>query len=205
MHSILKRFTNMLLTLFGVVTTVFFLFNVLPGDPAQMMLDQNEDSKKIEIVKKKYGFDKPVFVQYLYYLNDLSPFSIHFKETRNISNLNSKKYTYFKLFSLKMADIVIKMPYLIESYQKKGVKVSDVILNTLPNTIVLAVASISIAIFLGLFFGIFSALYKPNLFLHKFGRRFQKFTSQLLKMDGTPTSGHVFVFSFVLYTKLWVH
>ena len=81
----------MLLTLFGVVTTVFFLFNVLPGDPAQMMLDQNEDSKQIEIVKKKYGFDKPVFVQYLYYLNDLSPFSIHFKETRNISNLNSKK------------------------------------------------------------------------------------------------------------------
>ena len=58
----------MLLTLLGVVTTVFFLFNVLPGDPAQMMLDQNEDSKQIEIVKKKYGFDKPVFVQYLYCL-----------------------------------------------------------------------------------------------------------------------------------------
>ena len=46
----------MLLTLLGVITTVFFLFNVLPGDPAQMMLDQNEDSKQIEIVKKKIWF-----------------------------------------------------------------------------------------------------------------------------------------------------
>jgi len=56
MHSIFKRFTNLILTLFGVVTTVFFLFNILPGDPAQMMLDQNEDSKQIEIVKKKIWF-----------------------------------------------------------------------------------------------------------------------------------------------------
>ena len=30
------------LTLFGVASLVFFLFTVLPGDPAQMMLDQND-------------------------------------------------------------------------------------------------------------------------------------------------------------------
>ena len=45
------------LTLFGVVTVIFFLFNVLPGDPARMMLDQNEDSEQMAIIKKKYGFD----------------------------------------------------------------------------------------------------------------------------------------------------
>jgi len=48
------------LTLFGVVSLVFFLFNVLPGDPAQMMLGQNENSEQIAMVKKKYGFDLPV-------------------------------------------------------------------------------------------------------------------------------------------------
>ena len=47
-------------TLFGVVTVIFFLFNVLPGDPARMMLDQNEDSEQMEAIRKKYGFDKPV-------------------------------------------------------------------------------------------------------------------------------------------------
>ena len=70
----------MFLTLFGVTTIIFFLFNVLPGDPAQMMLGQNENSEQLLIIKKKYGFDKPVFVQYLYYLNDLSPVSIHFND-----------------------------------------------------------------------------------------------------------------------------
>ena len=58
--------------MFGVVTVIFFLFNVLPGDPAQMMLGQNENSEQINIVKKKYGFDKSLSKQYLLYLNDLS-------------------------------------------------------------------------------------------------------------------------------------
>ena len=127
MHWVLTKFSNVLITLFGVVTIVFFLFNILPGDPAQMMLGQNEDSKQIEIVKKKYGFDKPIFVQYLYYLNDLSPISIHFKDIENISNLDSKKYNFVRIVSFNIADLVLKTPFLRESYQKKGVYVSEII------------------------------------------------------------------------------
>jgi peptide/nickel transport system permease protein len=44
----------------------------LPGDPARMMLDQNENSEQLALIKMKYGFDKPIATQYLYYLNDLS-------------------------------------------------------------------------------------------------------------------------------------
>ena len=84
MYWILKKLSNMFLTLFGVVTIIFFLFNVLPGDPAQMMLGQNEDSEQLTLIKKKYGFDKPAIIQYLYYLNDLSPISIHFNESQNL-------------------------------------------------------------------------------------------------------------------------
>ena len=74
-----------LLTLFGVVTVIFFLFNVLPGDPAQMMLGQNEDSNQLAIVKQKYGFDKPISTQYFYYLNDLSPVSFHSTNAKDLS------------------------------------------------------------------------------------------------------------------------
>jgi peptide/nickel transport system permease protein len=51
---------------FQVITVIFFLFNVLPGDPARMMLDQNENSEQLALIKKKYGFDKPnpVFILY---------------------------------------------------------------------------------------------------------------------------------------------
>jgi len=51
----------------------------LPGDPAQMMLDQNEDSAQLEVIKAKFGFDLPLTTQYFYYLNDLLPISIHSK------------------------------------------------------------------------------------------------------------------------------
>jgi peptide/nickel transport system permease protein len=34
-----------------------------------MMLDQNENSEQLALIKKKYGFDKPIATQYLYYIN----------------------------------------------------------------------------------------------------------------------------------------
>lgn len=160
MYWILNKLFNMLITLFGVVSIVFFLFNILPGDPAQMMLGQNENSEQLKIIKQKYGFDKPILVQYFYYLNDLSPISIHSKDENNISFITEKKYNYILVREFKKNKFVIKLPYLRESYQKNGVLVSEIIKNTLPNTVILAFSSIIIAIFLGLFFGIFSALYK---------------------------------------------
>jgi peptide/nickel transport system permease protein len=134
----LKYFLNKigyaLLTLYGVITVIFFLFNVLPGDPARMMLDQNENSEQLALIKKKYGFDKPISTQYLYYLNDLSPISIH-------SN-NASDYTFLT--------------------EKNGKKVSQIIGNTLPNTAILALLAIVIAIVFGVFFGIISALHKDS-------------------------------------------
>ena len=158
MFWFLKKISNMLLTLFGVVTIVFFLFNILPGDPAQMMLDQNENNEQLIILKKKYGFDKPIFVQYLYYINDLSVVSVHFKDPDNLSYLTTVKYNFIKILNFDKFNLVLKTPYLRESYQKNGTSVLDIIKNTLPNTIVLATSSIIIAIIIGLFLGIISAI-----------------------------------------------
>jgi peptide/nickel transport system permease protein len=136
------------------------LFNILPGDPAQMMLGQNENSEQLVVLKKKYGFDKPITTQYLYYLNDLSIISFHSKNSENISFLRDKKYNYLNILDTKNYFLVLKTPYLRDSYQKNGVSVIDIIKNTLPNTFVLAFASILIAVFLGLFLGIIAALNK---------------------------------------------
>ena len=94
MFWFVKKISNMFLTLFGVVTIVFFLFNVLPGDPAQMMLDQNENTDQLMIIKKKYGFDKPISHQYFYYLNDVSPISFHDENKESYTYLSEEKYNY---------------------------------------------------------------------------------------------------------------
>ena len=157
------KILNIFFTLFGVVTVVFFLFQVLPGDPARMMMDQNENDEQLIIINKKYGFDLPVFKQYLYYLNDLSIISVHSKNERDFNFLDDKKYKYIKLINTKSKSIILKFPYLRESYQRRGVKVSSIIANTFPNTVVLAVSSITIAVVIGLILGIFSALNKGSL------------------------------------------
>lgn len=159
---ILQKIGYTILTLWGVVTVVFFLFNVLPGDPAQMMLGQNENEEQLAIVRKKYGFDLSLSKQYVYYLNDLSPISLHGIQESHFSHFTKDKYSGNILFSFGGNQLVFKLPYLRESFQKTGKKVSDVIGETLPNTAVLAVISICIALVVGVFLGVVSALKKDT-------------------------------------------
>ncbi len=152
------------LTLFGVVTVIFLLFNILPGDPARMMLDQREDTEQLKNIRKKYGFDQSVFTQYLYYLNDVFPLSFHSKNKDNYTFLSEEKYNAQPLFSIGNTTVVIKAPYLRQSFQKNGKNVSEVIRETLPNTAILAIVAITIALILGIVLGIFSALFKDTFF-----------------------------------------
>ncbi|WP_092852849.1 ABC transporter permease [Algibacter pectinivorans] len=161
-NYLLNKIFYALLTLLGVVTVIFFLFSVLPGDPAQMMMGQNDDSEQLTIVKKKYGFDKPISTQYFYYLNDLSPISFHSNNSEDYTFLSDGKYSATQLFALGNTTTVLKAPYLRESFAKQGKRVSQVLSETLPNTFVLAVSAIIIAIILGVLLGIVSALYKDG-------------------------------------------
>lgn len=159
---IAKRLFYGFLVLLGVVVVVFLLFNVLPGDPARMMLGQRADAASIETINKDLGRDKPLTVQFFMYLNDLSPLSIHNTiDSDHFLYLNPDKYdSYTELFSVSESKaLVVKFPYLRRSYQTKR-KVSDVIFESLPETFVLASAAMLFATFVGIFFGIVSALNK---------------------------------------------
>ena len=158
---VVQKIGYALLTLFGVVTVVFMLFTILPGDPARMMLGQNETAEQVAIVKKKYGFDQPISVQYVRYLNDLSPISFHSKNPEDYTFLSSK-YDAAQMFSVGNTAVALKVPYLRESFQKNGKQVSEVIAETLPNTFVLAVSAIVIAMVIGIFLGIISVLFKDG-------------------------------------------
>ena len=126
------------------------------------MLGQNQTAEQVQAVKKKYGFDKPLGTQFLYYLNDLSPISFHSNTTDDYTYLRPNKYLATELFFIGNTTTVIKAPYLRESFTKQGKKVTQIIRETIPNTFVLAVSAIVIAIVLGIIFGIISALYKDT-------------------------------------------
>lgn len=150
-----------ILVLLGVVVIVFFLFNVLPGDPARLMLGNHANKAGIEMINRDLGLDQPVGRQFLLYLNDLSPVSFHnTTDNTNIFYLDSTKYDANVLFSTGAEQVcVLKAPYLRRSYHTKR-KVSDLIFDALPETAVLALASILLATLLGIFLGILAALRK---------------------------------------------
>jgi peptide/nickel transport system permease protein len=143
--------------MWGVITVVFLLFNVLPGDPSRMMLDQREDSEQLQRIRHKYGFDLPLHQQYLYYLNDLSPLSWHSQQPKHFTHTG--KYPRLQeLLPLGRGVVALKAPYLRQSFRSRGKPVSAIIAETLPNTALLALSSILIAMLLGLFLGWLAAL-----------------------------------------------
>ncbi|HOY72672.1 MAG TPA: hypothetical protein PLX53_06000, partial [Tenuifilaceae bacterium] len=70
---VIKRILYFILVVFGVVTLIFALFHMVPGDPARMVMGQRTDSASLAAARADMGLDRPVAVQYLKYLNDLSP------------------------------------------------------------------------------------------------------------------------------------
>lgn len=161
---ILKKFAYGVLVLFGVITTIFFLFNVLPGDPAMVMLGQRASKQAVEEIHRDLGTDKPLVEQYLHNLNNLSPVSFHnYQNNKSLWYLNPEKYSWTPLFTIGANKVVVlKFPYLGKSYITKR-NVSEIIKDTLPETAVLAFASIIIASIVGIFLGIVTATRKNSV------------------------------------------
>ena len=180
------KISNGLFTLWGVATLVFLIFSVLPGDPAQMMLDQNEGSEQLAALKQKYGFNLPVYKQYAYYINDLSPLSVHATDPKAFNYFDPIKHSGLLLLQTASQQWVLKWPYLRTSYQKQGKAVSAVLGETLPNTIVLAVSAITVALILGIFLGVLSMTYHQTfwdqsiLFISTLGMSVPSFLSAIL-------------------------
>jgi peptide/nickel transport system permease protein len=64
----LKRIGFAVITLFAVLTLVFFIVRVLPGDPASVVLGDQASAATIEALRQKLGLDQPLIVQYLDFL-----------------------------------------------------------------------------------------------------------------------------------------
>lgn len=153
-------------TLWGVVTLIFILFNLVPADPAKLLLGQQSNEETLKNVKKELGLNYSLANQYLLFLNDLSPVSVHSKNIDSYSFYKPEKQgTSFKLIDFKKNEIRLKKPYLRKSFQSKR-NVTDILMDVLPGTFILAVSAMLLATILGIALGIISASFKDT-FLDK--------------------------------------
>jgi peptide/nickel transport system permease protein len=160
---ITKRIFYGFLVLFGVVTVVFILFTILPGDPARMMLGQRADISSVEAIRKDLGLDRSPAMQYLKFLNDLSFLSLHnTQQADSYWYLDKESYgKTLKIVTLGERALVLKKPYLRRSYQSKR-KVTNILAEAFPNTLILAGTAITFAMIIGVMIGLFAAMVNKN-------------------------------------------
>ncbi|MEI7886927.1 MAG: ABC transporter permease [Actinomycetes bacterium] len=68
---VIRRLAQLLLVLWGAVTLLFFLFFLLPDNPAELIAGgkgKTPDPQVVKNIEKKYGLDEPIVVQYVKYL-----------------------------------------------------------------------------------------------------------------------------------------
>jgi peptide/nickel transport system permease protein len=68
---ILRRPLQLIPVLIGISFVTFVLAQLTPGDPVRIMLGPRAAESAIAAVRARYGLDKPILVQYAYYMFNL--------------------------------------------------------------------------------------------------------------------------------------
>ena len=71
-RSVGSRLGVALISVVGVAVLVFFITQLLPGDPARIAAGQYATAEQVQQVRVDYGLDQPVVAQFLSYLADLA-------------------------------------------------------------------------------------------------------------------------------------
>jgi peptide/nickel transport system permease protein len=124
---ILKRILQTIPILFIVVTLVFGITRMIPGDPAAVLLGPQASAEEVQKYRVELGLNQSIPKQYISYLKGVLKGDL------------GKSYAYNE-------------------------KVSDLIKETFPNTLLLTVCSITLALLIGIPLGIISATRQYSIF-----------------------------------------
>jgi ABC-type dipeptide/oligopeptide/nickel transport system permease component len=73
---LLKKAGQLIPTIFGVVTLVFIVIRLIPGDAASVMAGDSLSGDALQAMKERMGLDVPLWQQYLQYLLHLLQFDL---------------------------------------------------------------------------------------------------------------------------------
>src|SRR5579862_5519946 len=93
---LLQRVLYTLPVIWLVVSVVFLLIHLVPGDPIQQMLGEGAPAADLQAARHAYGLDAPLGQQYVHYWQgvlhgDLGP-SLRFNQS--VTKLLAQRYPY---------------------------------------------------------------------------------------------------------------
>ena len=115
MHRyILRRMCTSLMTILIVVSVVFVILRLIPGDPVQLILGLEAPQERVEEIRTLLGLDRPLFFQYLNWLKELCSgnFGVSLRSRETVlSIIFSRIHVTFWLAVLSLViSIVIAFP-----------------------------------------------------------------------------------------------
>jgi len=72
----LNRVLILIPTLLGLVTFLFILIRLIPGDPARVLAGLMASEEDVELIREQLGLNKPLYVQYFTYMANLFTFNL---------------------------------------------------------------------------------------------------------------------------------
>ncbi|HEX2835389.1 MAG TPA: nickel ABC transporter permease [Thermoanaerobaculia bacterium] len=69
---IIRRFLQMIPITLGILTLIFSLIHLIPGDPAAQIAGEGASAKDIQAVRTSLGLDEPLWKQYVTYITNLA-------------------------------------------------------------------------------------------------------------------------------------
>ena len=185
----LRKLLYGLVVLILVTLTVSSIIYLAPVDPTRLTFGQRSDNATVKAKKAELGLDQPLRVQLAMYLNDVSPVSVY-----GDYPACQEKYNYLKIKGLGEKCLVLKTPYLRESYQS-GRRVTKILGDAIPKTALLALVSIIFASILGIFLGILASL-KQNSWVDNL--------TSILSIVGYSLPSYVAAILFALLFGYWL-
>jgi len=124
LRLMLARLLYPLPVLWLVVSVVFLLIHLVPGDPILQMLGEGAPAADIAATRHAYGLDVPLGQQYLHYWKgvlhgDLGP-SLRFNQS--VSRLIVQRYPYTLQLTIAalLVAVLISIPAGVRSAQRRG-------------------------------------------------------------------------------------
>jgi ABC-type dipeptide/oligopeptide/nickel transport system permease component len=121
---LLVRASYAVVVIWLVVSVVFLLIHLVPGDPILQMLGEGAPAADIAATRHLYGLDVPLRTQYLHYWNgvlhgDLGP-SLRFNQSVTSLILHRYPYTLQLTLAALLVAILVSIPAGVRSAQRRG-------------------------------------------------------------------------------------
>jgi len=106
---ILRRFLQMIPITFGILTLVFSLIHMIPGDPAVQIAGEGARPEDVAAVRKALGLDQPLWTQYVHYVTHVIRGDFGTSFQTNLSVADQIKQRYPATIELAMGSMFVAL------------------------------------------------------------------------------------------------